>query len=155
LGRAFFVLFAPLFPFYISRMSELALIRKEFVKQVLKEEGKDLHDNQGKAIAKLLHFHSNRLFDERPISVTSGSDLDGELTLSIPAYGRFLDIKPKVDVVAEKFKHWRQRRRTKAFPIYNRFVFGHYYTIAYRLMYGLTEEVAAGIKQQFEAENNG
>ncbi|MFV0376917.1 MAG: hypothetical protein ACK5JD_06385 [Mangrovibacterium sp.] len=138
-------------------MSELAYIRKEFVKQVLQQEGKELHDNQGKAIAKLLHFHSNRLMNERPYSVQSEDAMDGEFSISIPGYGRALDIKPKNLVIREqdKYTHWRQRRRSKAFPIYNRFVFGHYYTIAWRLMYGLTEEVAENIKKQFEAANNG
>lgn len=131
---------------------ELALVRKEFVKQILEQEGKELHDNQGKAIAKLLHFHSNRLMDERPFHVESDDAMDGEFSISIAGYGRALDIKPKNRVIKEqsKYTHWRQRRRMKAFPIYNRFVFGHYYTIAYRLMYGLTEDVAAGIKKQFE-----
>lgn len=139
-------------------MAELALIRKEFVKQILQEEGKELHDNQGKAIAKLLNFHSNQLFDERPWSVTAADEtLDGKFTISIKGYGRALDIKPQNRVIREqdKYTHWRQRRRTKAFPVYNRFMFGHFYTIAWRLMYGLTEEVAEGIKKQFEASNNG
>lgn len=139
-------------------MSELAYIRKEFVKQILTQEGRELHDNQGKAIAKLLNFHSNRLMDERPWGVSETDDvLDGKLNLKIPGYGRALDIKPKNRVILaqDKYTHWRQRRRTKAFPIYNRFIFGHYYTIAYRLMYGLTEEVAEGIKKQFEEMNNG
>ena len=139
-------------------MSELAFIRKEFVKQILTQEGRELHDNQSKAIAKLLNFHSNRLMDERPWDVSETDDvLDGKLNLKIPGYGRALDIKPKNRVISaqDKYTHWRQRRRTKAFPIYNRFVFGHYYTIAWRLMYGLTEEVAEGIKQQFETANNG
>lgn len=139
-------------------MSELALIKKEFVKQILSEEGKELHDNQTKAIAKLLNFHSNRLMDDRPWKVEEGSEvLDGKYSFTIPVYGRFLDIKPRNRVIQaqDKYTHWRQRRRSKAFPIYNRFVFGHYYTIAWRLMYGLTEEVAEGIKQQFEAANHG
>lgn len=136
-------------------MSELALVRKEFVKQILQEEGKELHDNQGKAIAKLLHFHSNRLMEDRPYNVQSEDSMDGEFSIKIPGYGRALDIKPQNRVIREqdKYTHWRQRRRTKAFPIYNRFVFGHYYTIAYRLMYGLTEDVAENIKKQFEASN--
>lgn len=138
-------------------MNELSLVRKEFVKQILQEEGKELHDNQGKAIAKLLHFVSNRLMNERPYSVKSADTMDGEFSTSIPGYGRALDIKPKNRVIREqdKYTHWRQRRRTNSFPIYNRFVFGHYYTIAYRLMYGLTEDVAENIKKQFEASNNG
>lgn len=135
-------------------MSDLALIRKEFVKQVLEEEGKELHDNQGKAIAKLLHFHSERLYDDRPYDVKSNDAMDGELSTSIAGYGRVLDIKPKNRPLSavDKYSQSRKKRRTRSFPIYNRFVFGHYYTIAYRLMYGLTEDVAAGIKKQFENE---
>ena len=135
-------------------MSELALVRKEFVKQILSEEGKELHDNQGKAIAKLLHFHSNRLANDRPYSVASSDAMDGKFTMSIAGYGRALDIKPKNRVISsqDKYNNWRQRRRTKAFPIYNRFVFGHYYTAAYRLMYGLTEEVAENIKKQLSTD---
>jgi hypothetical protein len=135
-------------------MSELTLIRKEFVKQVLQEEGQELHDNQGKAIAKLLHFHSSSLFNDRPYTVSGGDNLDGKFSMNIKFYGRILDIKPNNRKIQEqdKYTHWRQRRRTTAFPVYNRFVFGHYYTIAYRLMYGLTDEVVAGIKKQFENE---
>ncbi len=135
-------------------MSDLALIRKEFVKQILQEEGQEMEDNRGKAIAKLLHFHSGELYDRREHTVSSGDELDGMFTTNTKFYGRVLDIKPKNRLIQEqdKYTHWRSRRRTKAFPIYNRFVFGHYYTIAYRLMYGLTEDVAAGIKKQFENE---
>ena len=135
-------------------MSELLLIRKEFVKQILQGEGKELHDNQGKAMAKLLHFHTDHLYDDRPYSVESGDAMDGKFTIAIAGYGRALDIKPKNNRInaQDKYTHWRKRRRTKAFPVYNRFVFGHYYTAAYRIMYGLTEEVAAGIKKQFEME---
>lgn len=136
---------------------ELALVRKDFVKSILESEGEELHDDQSKAIAKLLHFHSNRLYDERPYSIESGDTMDGTFTMSLPKYGRFLDIKPKNKVIQaqDKYTHWRQRRRTKAFPIYNRIVFGHYYSMAYKLMYGLTDEVANNIKKQFEKQNNG
>ena len=65
-------------------MSELQLVRKEFVKQVLQEEGKELHDNQGKAIAKLLHFHSEHLYEDRPYSVEADGAMDGKFTISIP-----------------------------------------------------------------------
>lgn len=136
-------------------MSELHFVRKEFVKQVLQQEGKELHDNQGKAMAKLLHFHSNRLFGERSYQVEGGDDMDGQLTLTIPGYGRALDIKPKNKIATgqDRFSKWRNRRRAEGFPIYNRFVFSHYYAIAWRLMYGLTEDVAENIKKQFESNN--
>ena len=151
------VLFHPFPRCYLSVMNERAYIRKEFVRQILEQEGRELHDNQGKAIAKLLNFHSNRLFTERSVSVEGGDDMDGKLTLTIPAYGRFLDMKPKnaPSKSENKYIHWRNRRRSTAFSIYNRFIFSHFYTIAYRLRYGLTDDVVAGIKKQLETENNG
>lgn len=135
-------------------MAQLPYIRKEFVKQVLEKEGKLLHENQSRAIAKLLNFHSNRLYEGRDMDVKAEDALDGKMTLTIPAYGRFLDIKPKNRKTGKntenKYESWRRNRRAKSFPIYNRFVFGHYYALAYKLMYGLTDEVAEGIKKQFE-----
>lgn len=130
---------------------ELALVRKEFVKQILEDEGKQLHDNQGKAIAKLLHFHSNRLMTERPYHVESKDSMDGQFSTQIAAYGRFLDIKPKNR--GNKYTQWSQERRTKGYSIYNSIIFRQYYTIAYRLMYGLTEEVAEEIKKRFEEKS--
>ena len=126
-----------------------ALVKKAFVKQVLKEEGKRFNRNQGAAIAKLLHFHSGRLDRDRPHSVESGDVMDGRLTVSIPAYGRVLDIKPKNRKLSKNLDRMTKRGyRRRAFPIYNRFAFGHYNAIAYRLMYGLTEEVAENIKKE-------
>lgn len=135
-------------------MDARSLIRKEFVKQVLEAEGHELHNNQGMAIAKLLHFHSNRLMEQRELEVTQSGDMDGTLTLNIPVYGRFLDIKPKNNTIKEddKYKAWRNKRRKQAYPIYNRYVFGHYHRIAYKLMYGFTNEVANSIKQQFQEQ---
>jgi len=136
-------------------MSQTAYIKREFVRQILEDEGKKLYDNQGLAITKLLHFQSGRLQDERKLEIKTDDEMDGMLTLTIPWYGRVLDIKPKNRSISatEKYGLWSRRRKTKAFPIYNRFVFGHYYTIAYRLMYGFTNEVADNIKKQFESEN--
>lgn len=121
------------------------MIQAKFVERVLKEEGAELHKNQSRAIAKLLHFHSNRLSEGRDMDVDTDEGMDGELSLTMPGYGRVLDIKPKNRT---PFKDFKAQRRRKAFPIYNRFVFGHYFTIAYRLMYGLTEEVAEGIREE-------
>ncbi len=128
------------------------LIKKAFVKKILTEEGETFDKNQSAAIGKLLNFHSHKLETGRSYSVTSGNELDGKLTMSIPAYGRVLDIKPKNRKYSSiNRKNLNDRRvKRKAYPIYNRFVFGHYNTIAYRLMYGLTNEVADNIKNQFK-----
>lgn len=126
------------------------LVKKAFVKQVLQEEAKRFNKSQTAAIRKLLAFHTNRLDTSREQHVSGGNDLDGELTLTIPGYGRVLDIKPKNRKQSTNlFRLQKRRSRRKAYPIYNRYTFGHYNAIAYKLMYGLTAEVAEGLKKQF------
>jgi len=106
--------------------------RERFIQDTLETEGKRLLRNQGAAIAAGYHRGTGRLEDGRSISVTGGSGADGRLTLTHPIYERFLDIK----------NHRRKRMR-----IHNRFIFGAYASIARRLMYGFTEEVAAAFRK--------
>ena len=134
------------------------LIKKAFVKKILQEEAKRLDKTQTAAIRKLLNFHSGRLDRDREQSVSSGSELDGMLTLSIPGYGRMLDIKPKnrkfaSNISKNRLKLHDRRSKRKAYPIYNKITFGHYNAIAYKLMYGLTNEVADNIKKELSQIN--
>lgn len=122
----------------------MSYTKNEFVKRILQDEGQRLKRNQGIEIAKRLKFHTYNLINDRHISVTSGDDMDGQLSLTHPAYQRFLDIKRKI----------RNKRTnkvyTKRYRIHNRFVMGHYYSIANRLMNELTDDVAAAIKKDFQ-----
>lgn len=130
-------------------------VKREFVRQKLTEEGRDLLDEQGKAIRKLLQFRTGHLLNDRTMSVSSSDSLDGNLEFTIPSYGRFLDINPKRrnTTNTSNFGYWKKRRsRNFAFAIYNRYVFGLYYGLAYRLRYGLTDDVAAAIKRNFIKE---
>jgi len=130
------------------------LVKKAFVKQVLQEEAKRFNKNQTAAIRRLLTFHSNRLDTSREQHVSGGNDLDGELTLTIPGYGRVLDIKPKNRKQSSNIDRLQKRKtRRKAYPIYNKYTFGHYNAIAYKLMYGLTDEVANNLKKEFSQFN--
>ena len=105
--------------------------RERFIQDTLEQEGKRLLRNQGAAISSAYRRGTGRLEEGRSISVTGGSDADGRLTLTHPVYERFLDIK---------------NRRRKRLRIHNRFIFGAYASIARRLMYGFTEEVAASFQ---------
>lgn len=103
--------------------------RERFIQDTLEQEGKRLLRNQGNAIFLAYNQHTGRLMNDRKISVTGGDT--PYLTFEHPIYERFLDLKKK---------NKRNRR------IHNRFVFGTLYSIARRLMYGLTEEVAAAFR---------
>lgn len=94
---------------------------------------------------KLLQFHTGNLEGDRKFSVTGGDEMDGKLTIKHLAYQRFLDIKKKGTKLAKG-----RRVRQKNYRIHNRFVFGHYYSIANRLMVDFTNDVAEGIKREFE-----
>ncbi len=106
--------------------------RERFIQDTLETEGKRLLRNQGAAIASGYQRGTGRLESGRSISVSGGDGMDGRLTLTHPIYERFLDIK---------------NRRRKRLRIHNRFIFGAYASIARRLMYGFTEEVAEAFRK--------
>jgi len=122
----------------------MSYIKDEFVKAILLDEGKRLIRNQGAEIERRLKFHSNRLLNDRTTAVTAEDQMDGQLSLTHPAYERFLDIKRKVR--SKK----TNRVYTRRFRIHNRYVMGHYYSIANRLMNELTDDVAQAIKKDFQ-----
>lgn len=93
---------------------------------------------------KLLHFHTGTLESDRHFTVKSPDNADGVLTIKHKAYERFLDIKKKPTIKSGR------RIGKKQYPIHNKFVFGHYYSIANRLMVDFTNEVAEGIKRDLK-----
>lgn len=121
-----------------------SIIKKQFVKKILTEEAKRLEKNQSLEMRKLLHFHTGTLDQSRSFTVQESSEMDGKLVIRHVAYQRFLDIKKKGKVVDQRIK------KARRFPIHNRYVFGHYYSIANRLMVDFTNDVAAGIKKNME-----
>lgn len=123
--------------------------KAEFVKRVLIDEGKRYHKNQSIEMEKRLHFHTSRLFNDRSEHVSADNTMDGELTIRHTAYQRFLDIKKTI----------RNKKTNRAAPrsyrIHNRFVYGHYFGIANRLMFELTDDAKDAIIKDFNAFNNG
>jgi len=119
-----------------------------FVKQVLKDQGERYLLNQGVEMQKRLHFHSNRLFNDRTASVHVGDDMDGSLRISHAAYERFLDMK--------RLTRNKKTNRIKSsrIRIHNRFVFGYYFGTADRLMHEFTEEAREAIIKDFNAMTN-
>jgi hypothetical protein len=123
--------------------------KQQFVKQVLADEGKRYLKNQGIEMHKRLHFHTNRLFTDRSAKTESANDMDGSLVITHTAYERFLDIKRMTrSSKTNKLKQSRVR-------IHNRFVFGHYFSIANRLMTELTESARAAIIADLNSLDNG
>jgi len=123
--------------------------KAEFVKRVLIDEGKRYHKNQGLEIQKRLQFHTKRIYNARSEQVSADNSMDGQLTIKHTAYQRFLDIKRKVR--NKKTNRLNQRR----YRIHNRFVMGHYYGIANRLMFELTDDVKDAIIKDLNAMSNG
>lgn len=98
-----------------------------FVQDVLREEGDILISRQGAEISVRTNERTGNLISGRRVSSTAN-----RLTFEHPIYERFLDMK----------KRGHKRRK-----IHNRFVYGTYGTIAYRLMNGITESVADDFKK--------
>ena len=115
-------------------------IKDRFIENVLRDEGNRLLRNQGKALRKRLKFHTHRLYDTRRISVS-----ESRLTFTHTVYERFLDMKRLQDGTIQ-----RRRRR-----IHNRLVYGHYRSIAGRLLYEFTEETIQEIRESIKQENHG
>lgn len=140
---------------HFESMEIESFVKREFVRERLTIEGQEMMDDQSKAIRKYLNYRTGHLMNNRTIKVSSSDDMDGDLHFTIPAYNRFLDITPKnrTRENTSNFEYWKKRKaRNSSFDVYNRWVFGRYYGLAYRLRYGLTEDVAAAIKANFIKE---
>ncbi|WP_026946180.1 hypothetical protein [Algoriphagus marincola] len=120
------------------------IVKKEFVRRILEDEASRFEKNQGLAMRKILTFHTGQTESSRIFKVETADNFDGKLTMKHLARQRFLDIKRK------KRSRKSRRLRTTQYPIHNRFVFGHFYSIANRLMVDFTNEVAEGIKRDLK-----
>ena len=118
-----------------------SIIKKEFVRRILEDEGRRFEKNQGLAMRQLLNFHTGKTESERTFTVSSDDSMDGKLSVRLKANVRFLDIKKKT--TAKDGSRINRKNR----PIYNRFAYGHYFSIASRLMYDLTDDVVESIKK--------
>ena len=110
-------------------------IRERFIQDTLETEGRKMLELQTRQIERVTHSRTGNLRRNRYIKVTPD-----KLTLTHPEYERFLDMKKKSGA----------GRRKKRRKIHNRYIFGAYASIAERLMYGFTEEVAALLLQAGE-----
>nr|DAN86115.1 MAG TPA: hypothetical protein [Caudoviricetes sp.]DAS26254.1 MAG TPA: hypothetical protein [Caudoviricetes sp.] len=118
-----------------------SLVEQRFIEEILTSEGDRLLTNQEAAFAARLHFHSKNIVARRNATVTTGTEYSGKLALTHTAYERFLDLK------AMKYGSKVVRRNRK---IHNRFIWGHFNSIAYRLGNDFTQNVAARIRAELE-----
>lgn len=120
------------------------LVKKEFLRRIITQESADLKKDQELALRKFLQFHTGDTESTRKFSVSVNEEyLSGTITMQGRAHIRFLDIRKK-SPRAKSDRINTVRRRY----IYNRHVFKTYLRIARRLMFGLTMEVADGIKRE-------
>ena len=126
-----------------------AIIKKEFLRQVLNDTGKNILKEQNSRIAKYLHYRTGTLEKSKSSGnyhVTLGDTISGTLSIKYPIYERFLDIKPK---------RLKNSKRKRAFPIHNSVIFGQYYRMIFRLQNDFVESVRESIHQQLKSESYG
>lgn len=119
------------------------IIKQKFIEDTLRDEGRRLKANQGRALRKVLKFHSHRIINDRKVEIVSTRSQNDTLRFTVPHYTRMLDIKK------ERRNKRGSGRSRKSFKIYNRFVMGAYYSIAHRLSNDFTEEVQRNIRLNF------
>ena len=143
----FYVLLQAPHPHYHCNMD--SNIKVEFVIQELEKIGVSINNDQTRSIKKYLHFRTGHLMNDRTFDVDKGRFMDGKLTITHPDYERFLDIK-KRPKSSQNVADWKKRTRgkLKSYPIHNRIIMGNYNQLGYNLLYGLTDEVAKGIKNE-------
>lgn len=123
-----------------------AFVKKEFIRQMMESQSARWLKNQETLfISKRLQFHTGRLRDDRKIDIKQADHLDGQLSFTHPDYERFLEIPRKV-----KRKRGSGFRTKRGYNIHNRFIMGHYFSLARDLMFGLTNDVARVIKAELE-----
>lgn len=122
----------------------MANIKSIFIRNILREEGRRMLSNQGRAIRKEVQFHSHRLERDRTVEVLPTPADGGTLRVTVPHYNRMLDIKKERNNKSGKGK------RVRSLRIYNRFVMGAYYSIAFRVANDFTEEIKRDIRIRFK-----
>ncbi len=108
--------------------------KERFIQDTLRQEGEKMIQAQGKRISSVLERRTGVLMSGRRAQASSD-----KLTFTHPIYERFLDMKRRSTSSGRK---GGKRRSSGNRKIHNRYVFGAYNSIAQRLMYGFTDEVA-------------
>lgn len=103
-------------------------IRDRFILDTLKRAGDELMTRQGEQIAATVTTRTGAMLSFRSVQVSGD-----RLRFTHAAHQRYLDIT--------KPKKGRKRR------LHNRYTYHAFTSISERLMYGLTEEVAAQIRE--------
>jgi hypothetical protein len=120
-------------------------IKLEFVRRVLQEQADELDERQTKRINRYLKFRTGRLLNMRNIQVQAGGNkFDGKMSLDIPIYGRFQDMRKNKAASTNR----RKLKNKNTTPIYNVPTMQVYNVLGKKLMFFLTKETIAQIKQE-------
>lgn len=103
-------------------------VRDRFILDTLKRAGDELMTRQGEQIAATVTTRTGAMLSSRSVQVSGD-----RLRFTHAAHQRYLDITEP--------KKGRKRR------LHNRYTYHAFTSISERLMYGLTEEVAAQIRE--------
>lgn len=124
------------------------ILERQFVRQVLTEEGKNLETEHKRAIARLLDQHTGGTMGALDYSVLGTSNAQGVLQVRHSKQQRFLDMKSRTNAQGI-------RRRKKAYPVHNRIIFGHLNNIIRQLQFGFTEAVQEKLKREITIPISG
>ncbi len=111
-------------------------INRAFISKVLREEVNLMDSAMQRAIRKRRLYkygRSGRLLNERTVTVAGN-----KATLTHPIHQRFLDMRSRLR---------DGTKRKKAHKIHNSIIMGHYNEIAYKLRWGLTQDVIRDFKK--------
>ena len=115
-------------------------VKGEYIRRTLLDESSRWLKNQNTVLATKLCTRTGRLVNERSMSVSEQGEMSATMTYQHTIEERFLDMR------VLRYGSKLVRRAREIFR--TRFAYGHYESIASRLMYGLTHDVVAEIKQQ-------
>jgi hypothetical protein len=128
----------------------MSQIKREFIKGVLRNEGIRIEDAQVRAINKLLKFRTGRLESNRSYKVAQVGNAGAELQIIVPIYERFLDMGAKTRKGSGNVQTFNSKDKLKKFPIHNSIIFAHLNRIAFKINFGLTQDVIKSIKDNIE-----
>ena len=114
-------------------------VNGEYIRRTLLDESNRWLKNQNTVLATKLHSRTGRLVNERSMSVSEQGEMSATMTYQPTIEERVLDMR------GLRYGSKLVRRARK---IHSGFAYGHYESIASRVMYGLTDVVVAEIKQQ-------
>ena len=120
----------------------MASVEQRFIFRSLENAGTLMLQRQEIAMRQEITERTGSLRQGRKVTVSEEGAYGGRLIFDHVIYERFLDMKHRDPAAASA--HRKQRN------IHNRYVFGMYNSVIYRLLYGLTADVRSQMVKEIQ-----